>query len=674
MERITVEAQEDFLERLAVASRPAAALSELIWNALDADATRVQVILRRTLLTAVDSVVIADNGEGMSRSEALEAFSRLGGSWKRGREKTRHQNRLLHGKDGKGRFRAFGLGARVEWVSVASPFDTHERLTISGSADDLKHFDISEVESTTDPKGTKVTITEIWPELPELADKRVHEELSETFAPYLQQYHAVSIEHDEMSLDPESGQHLTETYALGRVELEDETVTDGELQIIEWSRPTSRSLYLCDDGGFSLSRVTPQIQAPGYHFTAYLRSSYLRKKAESLSLGELHPGVASLIVKAKDLLRDHFRKRSAEQVRETVESWRSSEIYPYEGEPKTTIEVAERQVFDVVAYNVASYLPSFAAAEKQNQQLSFRLLKQAIEENPESLRRILADVLHLPKEQQDELASLLDRTSLSAVITAAKEVADRLDFLRGLELLVFEPTTKKQLLERSQLHRVLASATWLFGEEMRLAVDDQSLTEVLHRHLESLRRDSDESTRDNIPRVELAPVLREGGSIGIVDLMLSKRIPQSRAEKREHLVVELKRPTQAINPAVAAQIRSYAFAVQRDDRFRDAGASWSFWALSNRITDQVRWEMDDADKGILKSDDRNSLTIYLKTWGEVIDECRGRLNFFQERLQYTPSNEDAIRYLKEVHDKYIPASVGGSAASDSPYAPEELSQ
>ena len=58
--------------------------------------------------------------------------------------------------------------------------------------------------------------------------------------------------------------------------------------------------------------------------------------------------------------------------------------------------------------------------------------------------------------KRDELAELLRKTTLTAVINAAKAVTDRLDFLKALQILVFNPTSKKQLLERSQLHRIIA--------------------------------------------------------------------------------------------------------------------------------------------------------------------------------------------------------------------------
>lgn len=76
----------------------------------------------------------------------------------------------------------------------------------------------------------------------------------------------------------------------------------------------------------------------------------------------------------------------------------------------------------------------------------------------------------MPARKQKELANLLQETTLSAIITAAKTVADRLKFISALESIVFDPETKARLKERTQLHKILAENTWVFGEEYNLWV------------------------------------------------------------------------------------------------------------------------------------------------------------------------------------------------------------
>jgi histidine kinase/DNA gyrase B/HSP90-like ATPase len=78
---IQVEAQEDFIEKLTVAS-PAQALAELIWNGLDAEASKVSVEIDDSDF-GLRSIRVRDNSHGIPPNEAEELFMHLGGSWKR---------------------------------------------------------------------------------------------------------------------------------------------------------------------------------------------------------------------------------------------------------------------------------------------------------------------------------------------------------------------------------------------------------------------------------------------------------------------------------------------------------------------------------------------------------------------------------------------------------------
>ena len=126
----------------------------------------------------------------------------------------------------------------------------------------------------------------------------------------------------------------------------------------------------------------------------------------------------------------------------------------------------------------------------------------------------------------------------------------------------------------------------MFGEQYHLSVDDQSLTEVLRKHIQATGREVEIDT----------PVKRSDGSRGIVDLMFSRNIQLTGAEDREHLVVELKRPTVKVDSDAAAQIKSYAFAVADDERFRSVPAKWIFWAVSNDIDNVVEREVAQRDR------------------------------------------------------------------------------
>ena len=91
---------------------PLTAITELIWNALDADATNVRVALVENELQGVVEIRVEDDGHGMTHERAVEGFQSLGGSWKR-LARSSPGGRVLHGREGRGRFRA------ADWIARA---------------------------------------------------------------------------------------------------------------------------------------------------------------------------------------------------------------------------------------------------------------------------------------------------------------------------------------------------------------------------------------------------------------------------------------------------------------------------------------------------------------------------------------------------------------------------
>jgi hypothetical protein len=179
-----------------------------------------------------------------------------------------------------------------------------------------------------------------------------------------------------------------------------------------------------------------------------------------------------------------------------------------------------------------------------------------------------------------------------------------------------------------------------------LTVNDQSLTEVLRKHIEKL----------NLDTAAVDPVRRADGSDGIVDMMLSRVLKQPDAEEREHLVVELKRPSQKITQKEVFQIQSYAVAVAEDERFRDTKTKWSFWLISNEMDDVVRRTAKQLNRpvGMLQEDGEGRFTIWVKTWGQIIRECSARHEFIKHVLGYSPDQTSAIEHLRTLHEKFLP--------------------
>lgn len=642
-----VRVEGDHIKKLASA-RPIQAVAELIWNAVDADATRVDLEVDSDEI-AMRSVTIRDNGHGIPHAEVEAVFGKLGGSWKAHGSRSKSKGRILHGKEGKGRFKALALGRVADWTIRYRDGGKLLSYKIAVIRDDLVYVrvtDPTEVEQTLGT-GVEVRMTELDRAYRSLDPQYAVQSLSEIFALYLTDYSDVGIFIEGERLDPSKAIASRERFSLSPI-ADDGKEYPAEVEVIQWTAASERWVFLCGPEGFPFHRVTPKFHTPGFQFSAYLKSTFIGALQEQglLDLAEMSAPLQAAYDEASELIKAFFRAKEVEAAQSEIDQWKAEKIYPYRSDPLTTVEQAERQVFDIVALNVNKHLQEFGEQSKRTKAFQLRMLRQAIERGPDELQHILTEVLDLPEKTQKELSKLLEEADLANVISASKLVADRLKFVHGLETLLFDPDSKRLLKERSQLHRMIAeNNTWIFGEEFNLTVDDQSLSEVLRKHRKLI---GDETIIDR-------PVKRIDGKLGIVDLMLSRSVPRNHADEREHLVVELKRPSVKVGADEITQVKKYAFTVADDERFRHLKTRWSFWVLSNDLDAFARVETRQKGKAqgqVFQSED-GSIEIWVKTWAEVLAECKSRMKFVQEHLQANVDKESSLRYLKKTYEKYL---------------------
>ncbi len=106
-------ADGDLVTRLARERDPVRAVVELVWNAPDAEAETVRLIVTRSDLDAIESLAVEDDGHGITADEVQSTFGHIGGSWKALATRSTNDRRGLHGRRGEGRLRAVELGSRV---------------------------------------------------------------------------------------------------------------------------------------------------------------------------------------------------------------------------------------------------------------------------------------------------------------------------------------------------------------------------------------------------------------------------------------------------------------------------------------------------------------------------------------------------------------------------------
>ena len=311
MKQIFVQAQADHIESL-FRSSPLAALEELVWNALDANAREVRIDLVTNRLGAVDAVRVSDNGTGIDARHADTLFGNLGGSWKR-TFKGGGDVRMLHGRHGRGRFKAFALGMDVEWRTTTRIGDELLSYRLSGSALKPGVFDLEDTPPGSAP-GTEVYVTNVRATVDSLLDAaETVQGLAARFALHLKSYPDVQIYFNGLPVTPVIVQKSVTDY---RITLEGGATA--KLELIEWKRKFvgSGRLVFAGPDGFRLHEQAAGVRSGvGASFTAYLISPRFPALAaeNALIMDELNPEVRQYLDAARRILKSHFLAHAPEK-------------------------------------------------------------------------------------------------------------------------------------------------------------------------------------------------------------------------------------------------------------------------------------------------------------------------------------------------------------------------
>ncbi|MCX8064071.1 MAG: ATP-binding protein [Candidatus Hydrogenedentes bacterium] len=412
MRRIQVQVCDDHLEIIGK-TRPINAIVELIWNALDAEATIVRVNFIENELTGLEYIEITDNGHGLKYEEAIVSFSSLGGSWKKEKTITPREKRILHGKYGKGRFRAFSLGNSVTWESKYFEGDNLLSYKILASGNNLTEFILTEPEISqqkVDSTGMKVLISDLTDGVNYLRGVNAIAEITEIFAPYLMQYPNVKIYYDSVLIDPLTARIEANNYQIDRLVIPSGKTINGTLTIVEWASPGKRGLFFCDEHGFARFSPLPKLYFRGFSYTAYFKSEYVKVLDQQglLQLEELSEDVRFLIEICRKKLREHFILREGEKGKRLVQEWKDEGIYPIPNDSDLLSEdqKIEIKIFETYATHLFHIVKELNDSPKVIRELLLKLIYTLVKENSIQLAHILNEIAKIPEEKETELKML----------------------------------------------------------------------------------------------------------------------------------------------------------------------------------------------------------------------------------------------------------------------------
>lgn len=659
MESLPLEATDDLVKRLAREDDPIRAVIELIWNSLDAEATSIEVTVKKDGLDGIESISIVDNGLGIEPELVKTAFGKMGDSWKarvRGK-KTPNKVRFLHGSLGQGRLRAFALGQYIEWVSPSQTVDGEPvTVHIVGNSQNRKLFqhEVSPRSGGDYARGTRfMARSSNLRRVLQLETDRAREAVTAAFAPVLLDEPDLNITYLDKRLDV-SDQIEADTKWDREVEV-DAGVQKYELRVIQWKRSKRKAICYAATPGRVVYEQSGKDIEKRFNFSAHITWPAVLDHLSELPLGDQGPTpVREVVSDAHQQLQNHFSKVRRVARKQRLDKWKSDQIYPFKGAPKTETERVERVLFDVVSGTLSDHISTDESAAR----LTLTLLQNALKHEPGHLLSILHEIVNLEQGDRARLAELIESVSMSGIVKAAAGISDRSRLLVALDHIIYDPHDSRLFNERDNLHKILEGELWIFGEQYNYMRSERGLTEALRTHLRL--------SGLHVPS-RLQPVRQPDGRSGRLDLHLA--VKSEEHERKRHLVIELKDPNLELDRTHLDQVKDYANTILDEPRFADSNSQWDFILVGRSIDRAARREVQAGHEGSglfldppRESSDDPHVRCYVRTWRSVIDDNTARLKFYRDALEDDPSVEDSLAYLRKVHAAALPDRFTGPAA------------
>ena len=625
----------DGIKRNLKRIKPLDALCEYIWNGFDAEATEVRVQLHQNDLGMIDRITVCDNGVGIPFEELIQKFKPFNASNKAESDKSNNRT-LPHGYQGIGRLTFFSFAQNARWETTYSKENKNYKYYIHMEKDTINKYDDNGSKEPTvvdSETGTSVTFTQIE----NFDEKEIIDKIRDTFFWFLELYKSkgVKILVNDTEVSYEELIICKEDLKLDDLKLENNYVA----YFVQWKQGLGKEYsryYFLDGNNDEKYKETTKLnkQSDAFYHSVFIQSDYFNdfhfEKNTEEGQQNLFPSkndveYKKMINGVNDLLISHRRdylKRSSE---EYIDKMVKKDIYPTFDE-SNVIDVYRKQELDSLISALYVAQPKiFTNLSEENKKITVRLLNLIMEAgNKENLFIVLQSIIELEDTELEELAGVLQETTLSNMTKVIRLLEDRQRTIQGLKQLVFDPDLFAK--EVPHIQAVVENHYWIFGEQYNLIT----------------------AAEPDFTKALIGLILKETGVLEDVTLEHEDRrkemdifmVKQDRkGAVTENVVVELKRPSVYLGEKELSQVKKYLRVIKSDNRFNMGNTKWTFYLVGNRFNDTgyLEGELESKSKEepfLVHSQDNGLTKIYVMKWSEVFDDLSKRHDFVMERIKF----------------------------------------
>ncbi|MDR0571652.1 MAG: ATP-binding protein, partial [Rickettsiales bacterium] len=465
--------------------KPFEALCQIIYNSLDASADRIDInVSYDSIFGTVTEISIIDNGYGIEKpniDKENDHFLSLGFSNKKPGDVNKF-GKALHGKSGQGRFKALALGSPIIWETVKNG----EAFSLTGYENQkfltFKNLLKEEV------KMGKGTIFKVMGGFDHLKDFPLEKDLSKK----LKITFLTTIKDGKVKFMLNGNRILVDDLILKEEENTLENPFDDvKVKSIIWKEESidNNKIFWCDDSYNSVfeQSLTDECDKKTSN-TLYISSRRMTemKANGDFSLSNMSEDLCKIKNQALDIHENIIINHEKENY-DIIKILKKDKIYPFkEDKELTNTEKLTQKLYDGLIIKINQTRPNLFRKSKRDTKLFIvSSLKELLEREPEYIKNILQNILHLKSNEIKEFSDILDKTSLSNIIKVNKQIIERVNFLNCLREIVYGKSAKMTK-ERSQLQKILERQSWIFGEQYNLQIADKSFNTAIKKIREEM--------------------------------------------------------------------------------------------------------------------------------------------------------------------------------------------
>ncbi len=644
------------------------AICEFIWNGFDANAFHVELSYVANEIGFISSLIIKDDGDGISRSMLDSTFGKYQDSIKR---KSFQWSSQVKGHRGKGRYAFNCFATRADWVSICKENDKLIKHHISIDAGDNDHFNdyseeadnmiVHDVETGTEVTFTNVDLTQAFFE-------------SDDFTEYLKKEFAVFLKLNENAgkyitvngkmLDYNSLIAETDTLQLNINDEKDGHVYGFHLTFVRWKEKMKENYcsYFLDDSQIEHFEKTTTLnnKDTDFHHSVYVISSYFNsfvppQKPKTKTKHKTEIENQNLIYfpdfRGDKTEKDQVFKQLLKKVKVWIlekekeyishvageELWAKFEKNGTVTKPTNKYELPLYEDLKQTVKGIYSVQPKIFTNIKKEQAKTLvgclNLLLQT--DKREDLITIIESVVKMSAEERHRLAEILQVTELSYITNTISLLENRLKTVSAIKAMLFDKSLNAY--EVPDVQKMVSSAFWLFGEQYNIVTEaEPDFQQALERYLNMIRKDNKGvgKSKISVEKLKHPDVNKE------MDIFAFRQTKTSNAI--ENIIVELKRPNIKLGELELSQVKTYMRLIYQQPQFNSTAAKWTFILVGNELDNSGTIEGEYltnktwGKKDLVYHVDSNSQNyeIYVKTWSTLFDDFEMRHNFLLQKLQF----------------------------------------